>query len=62
MGFMPYHEAVKTQTSLWDLAVREQITYRRLLCLLCLIEFFILIYEIYIAEARDKGRDHTGTL
>lgn len=45
------------------LAVREQSKERgEARCLLFLIEFFILIHEIYIAEARAKAADHRGAL
>ena len=63
MGFVSYHEAVKTRASPRGLAVREQSKERgEARCLLFLIEFFILIHEIYIAEARAKAADHRGTL
>lgn len=64
MGFVSYHEAVKTRASPPEgLAVREQSKERgEARCLLFLIEFFILIHEIYIAEARAKAADHRGAL
>lgn len=51
MGFMSYHEAVKTRASPRGAVVRERSREREAHCLLFLIEFFILIHEIYIAEA-----------
>ena len=64
MGFVSYHEAVKTLASpprgwLSESKVRRE---GRARCLLFLIEFFILIHEIYIAEARATAADHRGAL
>lgn len=58
MGFMSYHEAVKTRASPRGVAVREHSKEREAHCLLFLIEFFILIHKIYRAKATDR----TGTL
>lgn len=44
----------------WDVAVREHRRSRQAHCLLCLIEFFILIYEKYIAGAGAEATASVG--